>query len=185
MKWTTFSSFQSQNLDTVEHNEIIQARLKKEEFRFRFFAGTPRGDHTIATYMQRVSRRSQMISCDDGTRFPTKFELLKASNQKPSMMQNHSLNVCKSAFVLQNELEPRQNDEVASATLPNDEPSQNDHRYPLHAHVLCADHLGGEGVPRAAQRCGDHELRLRAGIDDGEVRSSPWQVHGVLKDTSE
>merc|ERR1712216_829210 len=45
--------------------------------------------------------------------------------------------------------------------------------HPLHAHVVRADHLGGEGLPRAAQRCRDHELRLRAGRDDGQVRSSP------------
>ena len=29
-------------LDTLEHHETIQARLKKEEFHFRFFAGTSR-----------------------------------------------------------------------------------------------------------------------------------------------
>ena len=36
-------------LDTLEHHETIQARLKNEEFHLRFFAGTSRGDHTIAT----------------------------------------------------------------------------------------------------------------------------------------
>merc|ERR1711904_260024 len=54
-------------------------------------------------------------------------------------------------------------------------PQRRHHRVPdqpravpahsLYAHVLRANHLGGEGVPRAAQRCRDHQLRLRAGLD--------------------
>ena len=41
-------------------------------------------------------------------------------------------------------------------------------------------HLGREGVPRAALRRRDHELGLRAGRHDDQVRPAPRQVHGLL-----
>ena len=53
---------------------------------------------------------------------------------------------------------------------------------PLHAVVVRAGDIGGEGVPRAAVGGGDHELGVRAVVDDGEVRPAAREVHGVLSD---
>ena len=52
----------------------------------------------------------------------------------------------------------------------------------LHVDLLCTSDLCREGIPWAALRCGDHHVRLRAGLDDGEVRSTPRKVHGLLHD---
>ena len=49
---------------------------------------------------------------------------------------------------------------------------------PLHVDLLCSGDQRREGLPRAALRGRDHHVRLRAGLDDGEVKSSP--VRGVL-----
>merc|ERR1719265_1867453 len=45
--------------------------------------------------------------------------------------------------------------------------------HPFHAFQLCASDFGGEGLPRAVIRGGDHNERVRACIDDGQVRPSP------------
>ena len=45
-----------------------------------------------------------------------------------------------------------------------------------HAHLVRADHFGGEGLPRAALGCRDHEQRLRAGVHDGKMRASCQDV---------
>ena len=55
-------------------------------------------------------------------------------------------------------------------------------RNSLHAHLLCSRHLCREGLPWAALRGRDHHVCLRARLDDGEVRPSSWQVHGLLHD---
>ena len=48
--------------------------------------------------------------------------------------------------------------------------------------VVRPDHLRREGLPRAAVRCRADQLRVRAGVDDGQVRPASRQVHGVLPD---
>ena len=55
-------------------------------------------------------------------------------------------------------------------------------RNSLHAHILRPSDFCGEGVPWAAVRGRDHHVCLRARFHDGEVRSSSWQVHGLLHD---
>uniref|UniRef100_A0A8C3N7A2 Tubulin alpha chain n=1 Tax=Geospiza parvula TaxID=87175 RepID=A0A8C3N7A2_GEOPR len=52
--------------------------------------------------------------------------------------------------------------------------------HPLPAHHLRAHRLGREGLPRAALRARDHQRLLRVLQPDGQVRPSPWQVHGLL-----
>uniref|UniRef100_A0A8B9SLG1 Uncharacterized protein n=1 Tax=Anas platyrhynchos TaxID=8839 RepID=A0A8B9SLG1_ANAPL len=52
--------------------------------------------------------------------------------------------------------------------------------HPLPLGHLRPRHLCGEGLPRAAVGGRDHQLVLRAGQPDGEVRPSARQVHGVL-----
>ena len=54
----------------------------------------------------------------------------------------------------------------------------------LHVDLLCSSHLCGEGLSWAAFRGRDYYVCLRTGIHDGQVRSSPRQVHGVLHDVS-
>ena len=54
--------------------------------------------------------------------------------------------------------------------------------HPLHVDLLCTSHLCREGIPWAAVRGRDHHVCLRASLHDGEVWSSPWQVHGMLHD---
>ena len=54
----------------------------------------------------------------------------------------------------------------------------------LHVDLLCSSHLCGEGLPWAAFCGRDYYVCLRTGIHDGQVRSSPRQVHGVLHDVS-
>ena len=54
--------------------------------------------------------------------------------------------------------------------------------HPLHVDLLCTSHLCREGIPWAAVRGRDHHVRLRASLHDGQVWSSPWQVHGLLHD---
>ena len=54
--------------------------------------------------------------------------------------------------------------------------------HPLHVDLLCSGHLCREGLSWAALRGRDHHVCLRASIDDGQVRSTPWQVHGLLHD---
>ena len=51
---------------------------------------------------------------------------------------------------------------------------------PLPARHLCSDNLQREGFPRAVVRCRNNQLLLRAVQPDGEMRSTPWQVHGLL-----
>ena len=54
----------------------------------------------------------------------------------------------------------------------------------LHVDLLCSSHLCGEGLPWAAFCGRDYYVCLRTGIYDGQVRSSPRQVHGLLHDVS-
>ena len=42
----------------------------------------------------------------------------------------------------------------------------------LHAYVLRSGHLCREGLPRTAVRGRDHDVRLRAGVHDGQVPAS-------------
>merc|ERR1711994_1120107 len=41
--------------------------------------------------------------------------------------------------------------------------------YPFHALLLRSRHLRREGLPRAALRCRDHQLLIRARLHDGQV----------------
>ena len=52
----------------------------------------------------------------------------------------------------------------------------------LHVDLLCTSHLCGEGLPWAVVSGWDHYVCLRTSIHDGEVWSSPWQIHGLLYD---
>ena len=52
----------------------------------------------------------------------------------------------------------------------------------LHVDLLCSSHLCGEGLPWAAFRGRDYYVCLRTRIYDGQVWSSPRQVHGLLHD---
>merc|ERR1719324_1601928 len=52
----------------------------------------------------------------------------------------------------------------------------------LHAFQLCSHHLGREGLSRAALSSRDYHVGIRARIYVCQVRSSPWQVHGMLHD---
>merc|ERR1712124_173480 len=51
---------------------------------------------------------------------------------------------------------------------------------PLHAQLLRAHRLQGEGPPGAPERAGDHAGGVRAAEPDGQVRPAQRQVHVVL-----
>ena len=52
----------------------------------------------------------------------------------------------------------------------------------LHVDLLCSSHLCGKGLPWAAFRGRDYYVCLRTRIHDGQMWSSPRQVHGLLHD---
>ena len=51
---------------------------------------------------------------------------------------------------------------------------------PLHAFVICPCHLCWESIPWAALCCWDHHQRIWAIFHDGQMWSTPRQVHGLL-----
>ena len=54
--------------------------------------------------------------------------------------------------------------------------------HPLHAFELRTNHLGREGLSRAALGRRNHNECFRARIDVCEVRPSSWKVYGLLHD---
>lgn len=54
----------------------------------------------------------------------------------------------------------------------------------LYAVVLCSSDIGRESLSRAAVGGRDHQQRIRTVLNDGQVRSSPRKVHGLLYDVS-
>ena len=52
----------------------------------------------------------------------------------------------------------------------------------LHVDLLCSGDLRGESLPRAALGRRDHHVRLRACVDDGEMRPTPWRLGGFAGD---
>lgn len=52
----------------------------------------------------------------------------------------------------------------------------------LHAIIVCASGISGEGVPRTMHGSRDHELLFRPEQHDGQMRPASREVHGVLLD---
>ena len=68
----------------------------------------------------------------------------------------------------------------SEAEVPNQLGAISTH--PLHVDLLCSSHLCREGIPWAVVSGRDHDVCVRASLHDGEVWSSPRQVHGLLHD---